>query len=112
MEILPLLTEQILNNQPSEDGSIVQKKSTQALPIATSMESSISLLNQLFPEQKREDKTIKQTRAILGGMVNQFSSEELQEIISLSQYLTESWIDMWERELFDGKTLQELLNLG
>lgn len=75
-------------------------------------DASIALLDQLFPEQKLEDKSMKQARIILAGLTKQFSNEELQEIISIFQYLTESWLDMYEREIFDGKTLQELLNLG
>lgn len=75
-------------------------------------DASFALLNQMFPEQRREDKTIKQARIILGDMIDRYSSDELQEIISLSQYLTESWLDEWEKELFEGKTLDELLNLG
>lgn len=71
-----------------------------------------TLLNKLFPEQKREDKTIKQARTILGGLIDKFSSEELQEVIILLQYLTETWLDMYEKELFNGKTLNELLNCG
>ena len=78
----------------------------------SNQDSTETLLNSLFPDQKREDKTIKQARAILGNLTEKFSMDELQQIIILFQYLSESWLDMYERELFDGKTLQELLNLG
>ena len=107
-----LLT-QIQLNSPSTEETIAPKaKEVKNSSVSSSQEISTALLNQLFPEQKREDKTIKQARAILGGLTEKFSSSELQEIISLSQYLTESWLDMWERELFEGKTLEELLNSG
>lgn len=70
------------------------------------------MLDKLFPEQQKQEKTIKQTRAILGNLLQEFKQEELEEVITLLQYLTESWLDVYERDLFDGMTLNELLNLG
>lgn len=104
MEPLPLLNEQI----PTAPLDTSHSNNIPSLK----QDANLALLDQLFPEQKREDKTVKQTRAILGGLTEKFSMDELQEVISLFQYLTDTWLDTYEREVFDGKTLQELLNLG
>lgn len=110
---LPLLKNLQLNtNIPQTQGKIPSVSLPSYSISSSKQDSTEALLNSLFPDQKREDKTIKQARAILGNLTEKFSMDELREIIILFQYLTESWLDMFERELFDGKTLQELLNLG
>ncbi len=112
-ESLPLPKSLLLNtNIPQTQLKVPSVISPAQDTSPSKQETTLALLDQLFPDQKREDKTIKQARAILGNLTEKFSMEELQEIIILFQYLTESWLDMFERELFDGKTLQELLNLG
>ncbi|KKP87931.1 MAG: hypothetical protein UR93_C0027G0008, partial [Berkelbacteria bacterium GW2011_GWA2_35_9] len=35
---------------------------------------------------------------------------ELNDVITEVEYLTESWLDEYERNIFDGLTLQELLH--
>lgn len=111
--MLSVTNEQVLynhsfQNQAQIQPDIVHSNNNTSLK----QNASFALLNQLFPEQKREDKIVKQTRAILGSLISKFSTDELQEIIILFQYLSESWLNMYERDLFNGKTLQELLNLG
>ncbi|OGK59327.1 hypothetical protein A3I56_02440 [Candidatus Roizmanbacteria bacterium RIFCSPLOWO2_02_FULL_43_10] len=104
-------------NQESENKNIVPSQSQTPTPHSNvkptlKQDTTAALLSQIFPEQNREDKTIKQARVILGGLLEKFSTDELQETVILLQYLTESWLDMYERELFDEMTLNELLNLG
>ncbi len=108
-------------NQKSANQNIVPFQSQTHIPASTShsnnkptlkQDATTALLSQIFPEQNREDKSIKQARIILGSLLEKFSTDELQETVILLQYLTESWLDMYERELFDGMTLNELLNLG
>lgn len=66
-------------------------------------------LETLFPEQKF-DKTIQKAREILGLLANEFTPEQLKDVVMEIQYLTDSWLDEYERELFNGKTLRELLH--
>lgn len=67
-------------------------------------------LDDLFPEQKHEDKTIKRTKELLGNLVNKFSDYEIQTIATEIEYLCETWLDTYERTIFKGQTLNELLN--
>jgi hypothetical protein len=76
-----------------------------------SLPQSISnSLNSLFPEQQYDDKDIQKAKQILGDVANQFSSEELKVVVTEIQYLVSTWIDDFEKEIFDGKTLRELLH--
>lgn len=82
-------------------------------PTHQSLENStpvIQSLNELFPEQQYEDKDIQKAKQILGEVVNQFTSEELKVAMTEIQYLVDTWVDDFEREIFEGKTLRELLH--
>ena len=67
-------------------------------------------LDDLFPEQKYEEKNIQQAKQILGSLAESYSREQLKEQITKIQYLAESWIDDFERTVFKGLSLQELLH--
>lgn len=80
---------------------------------STTKENSIEKqLDNLFPEQLREDKTVKRTKELLGNLPGKFSEDEIQTIATEIQYLCETLLDAYERTIFDGKTLNELLNIG
>lgn len=76
------------------------------LPTLTTEQS----LNNLFPEQKYSDKRIKQAKEALGLLAFEFSESELNNLILEVESLTESWLDEFERQTFNGLTLQELLH--
>ena len=55
------------------------------------------------------DKDIQNAINILGQLASHFTEGELKEIVTETRFLAESWLDDFEREAFDGKTLKELL---
>ena len=67
-------------------------------------------LEALFPEQEYEEKAIKKTKEILGIKASQFAPEQLRDVVAEVQYLAMSWLDDFERGIFEGKTLMELLH--
>lgn len=67
-------------------------------------------LNDLFPEQQYDEKDIKKTKEILGQLADDLSPELLSEAVAEMQFLAKSWLDEFEKNIFDGKTLNELLN--
>lgn len=67
-------------------------------------------LEDLFPEQAYEDKKIQQAKKSLGPLANEFTPEQLKDTITEIQFLAESWLDDFERSIFDGHTLQEMLH--
>jgi hypothetical protein len=62
------------------------------------------------PPQVLEDKQIQAVRKILGDVGKDLTTEELQAITTEIQFLVDNWLDDFEKELFDGQTLQQLLN--
>ncbi len=67
-------------------------------------------LEDLFPEQQYDEKDIQKAKEILGETAQQFTPVQLQEAVTKIQYLTEPWLDDFERNIFDGATLKELLH--
>lgn len=78
-----------------------------ALPQPLTTEQS---LNDLFPEQKYSDKRIKLAKEALWLIAFEYSESELENLILEVESLTEGWLDEYERQIFNGLTLQELLH--
>ena len=75
--------------------------------------SSISLkdsLESLFPEQQYDEKNIQSAKKILGSVAENFTTEEVRDIVTEVQYLTNNCLDDFERMIFEGITLKELLH--
>lgn len=67
-------------------------------------------LDIMFPEQKRQDKDLASTKEVLGELSKSFTDLQLKEIITDIDFLVENWLDEFEQEIFEGKTLKELLH--
>lgn len=67
-------------------------------------------LTKIFPEQQYEEKSIQAAKEILGPITKELTPEELKCAVVEMQYLVETWLDDFERNTFDGLTLQELLH--
>ncbi len=67
-------------------------------------------LDELFPEQQYDEKRIQKAREILGEVTDRYTAEQLRDIVTEIQYLVDTWLDDFERQVFAGKTLKELLH--
>lgn len=76
-------------------------------PITPALRQS---LDELFPEQKFDDKDVQKAKEILGALTSEFTAEQLKGTIIEIQYLAESWLDDLERDIFQGLTLKEVLH--
>ncbi len=76
--------------------------------IKSSLEAT---LKHIFPERPEENK-LQQARRILGEIANDMPDEELETYITEFQYLIDCWMDSFEKQLFDNKTLKQLLREG
>lgn len=56
-----------------------------------------------------EEIDLAKARSILGNIARKMSDDELKDACVEMQYLIETWLDEYERSIFDGKTLRELL---
>lgn len=67
-------------------------------------------LGNLFPEQLFEDKDVQKIKKILGRRVFNLSQEQVKDITVEVQYLATTWLDEFERKIFNNHTLNELLH--
>ncbi len=65
-------------------------------------------LNALFPTHKEETK-LQKARRVLGEISLEVTDEQLEVFLSEVQFLLDSWLDCFEKDLFDGLTLKQIL---
>ncbi len=63
-------------------------------------------LNEMLPEENKESKIIQSAKEILG---DNYTTEEIKEITASFEYLTSNWLEEYEKKVFGGKTLKEIL---
>jgi len=67
-------------------------------------------LDNLFPEQQYGNKDIQRVKEILGTKSKNFTEAEIRDVVAETQYLISSWMDDFERGIFNGLALNELLH--
>lgn len=80
---------------------------------ASKLKSQFSVsetLDLMFPEQKRQDRDLAKAKEALGELASEFTDAQIREIVTDIDYLVTSWLDDFERSIFDGQTLRELLH--
>jgi len=75
------------------------------------MQAPEKTLNAIFPQPEEQTK-LERAKAILGDLSKSYSDEKLENLVSDFEYLAESWLDLFEKESFEGMTLRELLKLA
>lgn len=68
-------------------------------------------LQSIFPTKQDEGK-LQKARRILGDVVENIPDQELESNLTEFQYLIDSWLDEFEKQIFDNKTLNEVLREG
>lgn len=89
---------------------VTPKTQPEHLPLKNNPKPIKESLNSLFPEQEYSDKDFQKTKEILGPLAKNLTTAELRDVIAETQYLINSWLDDFERNIFDGLTLNELLH--
>ncbi len=75
-------------------------------------EGTYDKLNQLFTDQEREQKAIREARDILGTDAENLTDAQIADLANEVQFLVDSWLEEFEKSVFDGKTLIEVFQLG
>lgn len=70
---------------------------------------SYDQLNHLFQEQGQQQKDIQEARAILGESAERLTDSQVYDLVTEIQFLVDSWLEEYEKNVFEGKTLDEVL---
>jgi hypothetical protein len=65
----------------------------------------------LFPTSE-QDGRLQKARRIMGAEVDGVSDQELENYLSQLEFLLDSWLDEYERQVFDGRTLSKVMQGG
>ena len=68
-------------------------------------------LNSLIPTYEEENR-LQKARRVLGEISFEITDEQLEIFITGIQFLLDSWLDNFERKMFDGLTLKQILKGG
>ncbi len=66
-------------------------------------------LQDILP-QNTEENTVVKTRRILGEKAKSLSDEQIECAVTEFQFLITNWLDEFEKDIFNGMTLKEVLN--
>jgi len=80
-------------------------KSSSAFNPQTSLETS---LRTIFSQEIEESK-LSGTKRRLGETAKNLTDEQIECMVTDFQYLIDTWLDEFEQDVFEGKTLKKLL---
>lgn len=78
-------------------------------PLSNPLTPIENAINSIFPQQTEENKIIR-TRTLLGKVGKTLPDEQIECINTEYQFMIDTWLDEYEKALFNGTTLQEILN--
>lgn len=65
-------------------------------------------LSSIFPT-KQDESNLQKARRVLGDIAENIPDQELESNLTEFKYLIDTWLDEFEKGIFDSKTLKELL---
>ena len=110
---LKLFSEEYLNPLITTQQQIINKEQTAITMDKESLQSieqnkkPEQLFNNLFLDISDLTK-VNKARQILGATSNKLTDEEHETFLAKVDYLTNNWLDSFEKLLFEGKTLREI----
>ncbi len=81
------------------------------LLVSSRLASIDAALQRIFVNSQEETLTSK-ARGIMGELIAELTDEDLEIYITEFQHLINYWFDRYERKLFDGQTLRQILGIG
>lgn len=88
---------------------ISSQASTDEKEVSLEKVSLIKSLDEIFPEQQYEKK-LRKAKQILGPTAAEYTADQLRDLITEIQFLCDSWLDDFERKVFNGLTLSQLIH--
>ncbi|MDO8657608.1 MAG: hypothetical protein Q7K55_02610 [Candidatus Levybacteria bacterium] len=106
---LQLFGENDLVNDPQEElktPKFLPQEPTPSTP--NPIKEFENVIATIFPTSQEENKLHK-ARGILGESARDYTDEDLNYLVTDFEYLVDTWLDLFEKRLFLGKTLKELV---
>lgn len=101
---------QLSNATTFSDGAYIKEPFPNSPLYINPLSNIENALNSLFPDKNEESK-VSNARNILGDTAKVLGNEKLERVVADFEYLADCWLDLFERDSFEGKTLQEILRM-
>lgn len=89
--------------------AVVPQATSEKIPAPIVKDRSLEdAMMRIFPKSQDEAR-LEQARRIMGDEVKALSDAELTEHLAQFQYLIDQWLDEFERQAFEGRTLRQLI---
>ncbi len=104
---------ELFNDNKTANSSIPKTASTEKVSLPTQPDNPQKVLekalNSIFISPQEENKLAKARRILGPEITTGVSDEQLDVFIGEVQLLLDSWFDTFERKVFEGHTLREIL---
>ncbi|OGE19180.1 hypothetical protein A3J19_01210 [Candidatus Daviesbacteria bacterium RIFCSPLOWO2_02_FULL_41_8] len=105
---LQLFGENSLEINPPEELNNTESLPKSPVPTPDPIKEFENVIATIFPTNQEENKLHK-ARGILGESARDYTDEELNYLVTDFEYLVDTWLDLFEKRVFQGKTLKELV---
>lgn len=95
------------NSNDNNDALLIEEKQP-AKPLRIDIYDKV---NQFFNETDEEKEEINQARQILGEKAKDLNDGQIKDLICNVEYLVDSWIEEFEKSIFEGKTFNEVFQI-
>lgn len=92
------------NNTVKSEAKTVPQQNTSINPLAEIEKS----LESIFPEDYQQTK-INKARNVLGSLAESYTDPQIETMLTDFEYLSSCWLDLFEKKIFGGKTLREVM---
>lgn len=105
---LQLFDENNLVIEPPMELSSIEPLSENSTQTTNPLDQLEKTLSTIFPDNQEESK-VNKARKILGETAESLPDEKIESIVTDFEYLVDSWLDVFEKRVFGGKTLKNIL---
>lgn len=91
--------------------TVIKQNVSSVSPLYNPQKSLEETLNSILPNHQEETK-IQKGRRILGEVASEITDEKLEIFLTEAQYLLDTWLDSFEKDIFNGLTLKQILRGG
>lgn len=92
------------DNTVRPEAKVVSQQSSLMNPLAEIEKS----LESIFPEDYQQTK-INKARHVLGSLAEGYTDPQIETMLTDFEYLASCWLDLFEKKIFSGKTLREVM---
>lgn len=97
----------LVTNPPLEQNSLDVVPEPSILP-TNPLSDLEKTLTSIFPDNQ-EDTKVSKARKILGEIADSLPDENIENLVTDFEYLADTWLDVFEKRVFAGKTLKEVM---